>query len=121
MEYQLIYLKKHKIFNKQTIIADNKPMSRNWNISNQIKSSKTNTDIKKGDETIFDNYRPISILLSISNVFERIILNQIHHYCHINDLYFTANMILEKNTTELETVLSLEPEGFREEIRYYDD
>ncbi len=29
--------------------------------------------LKRGDETIFDNYRPISLLQSISKVFERMI------------------------------------------------
>ena len=56
--------------------------------------------LKRGDETIFDNYRPISILPSISKVFERIIVNQIHNYFHVNDLYFAANMVLEKNTPQ---------------------
>ena len=46
--------------------------------------------LKRGDETIFDNYRPISTLPSISKVFERIFFNQIHNYFHVNDLYFCS-------------------------------
>ena len=41
----------------------------------KLKIAKVIPILKKGDELIFDNYRPISILPSISKVFERIIFN----------------------------------------------
>ena len=82
-------------------------MSRNWNIYIQIKNSKSNTDIKKGDELIFDNYRPISILPSISKVFERIIFNQIHSYFHVNDLYFCSQCGFRKELSTELAVLEL--------------
>lgn len=43
---------------------------------------------KKDAKDIFDNYRPISILPSISKIFERVIFNQIHEYFHKNKLYY---------------------------------
>ena len=77
-------------------------MSRNWNISIQIKNSKVIPILKRGNETIFDNYRPISILPSISKVFERIIFNQIHYYFHVNNLYFCSQYGFRKeHSTEL--------------------
>ena len=56
----------------------------------KLKIAKVIPILKKGDELIFDNYRPISILPSISKVFERIIFNQIHSYFHVYDLYFCS-------------------------------
>ena len=52
----------------------------------KLKIAKAIPILQKGDELIFDNYRQISILPSILNVFERIIFNQIHSYFHVNDL-----------------------------------
>ena len=58
--------------------------------------------LKRGDETIFDNYRQISILPSISKVFERIIFNRIHNYFHVNDLYSCSQYGFRKeHSTEL--------------------
>ena len=43
---------------------------------------------KKDAKDTFDNYRPISILPSVSKIFERVIFNQIHAYFHKNNLYY---------------------------------
>ena len=43
---------------------------------------------KKDDKDIFDNYRPISLLSSISKIFERVMFNQINDYFNINKLYY---------------------------------
>ena len=68
----------------------------------KLKIAKVIPILKKGDELIFDSYRPISILPSISKVFERIIFNQIHSYFHVNDLYFCSQCGFRKeHSTEL--------------------
>ena len=68
----------------------------------KLKIAKVIPILKRGDETIFDNYRPISILPSISKVFERIIFNQIHNYFHVNILYFCSQYSFRKeHSTEL--------------------
>ena len=43
------------------------------------------------------NYRPVSILLAISKVFEKIMVPQIYEYFTINNLFPKANMVLDKN------------------------
>ena len=43
---------------------------------------------KKGDNALFDNYRPIYILLSISKISERIIFNQINDHFTSQNLYY---------------------------------
>ena len=68
----------------------------------KLKIAKVTPILKRGDETMFDNYRPISILPSISKVIERIIFNQIHNFFHVNDLYFCIQYGFRKeNSTEL--------------------
>ena len=37
-------------------------------------------------ETMFNNYRPISILATLSKVFEKVIFNQVHEHFHVNKL-----------------------------------
>ena len=43
---------------------------------------------KKGDSTLIENYRPISLLTSISKIFERVIFNQMNDYFTLNNLFY---------------------------------
>ena len=45
---------------------------------------------KKCDPHIFDNYRPISPLSSISKTFEKVVFNQVYAYFTNNDLFYTS-------------------------------
>ena len=45
---------------------------------------------KKDNDDVFDNYRPISILPSVSKIFERILHNQIFEFFTANELFFTS-------------------------------
>ena len=44
-----------------------------------LKVAKVITLFKKGKREILDNHRPISLLHSLSKIFERVIFNQILH------------------------------------------
>ena len=42
---------------------------------------------KKGEPTLIENYRPISLLPAISKIFERVIFNQMNAYFTLNNLF----------------------------------
>ena len=64
-----------------------------------LKIAKVISLYKKGDKPLLDNYRPISILPSISKIVERVMFNQIHVYFSSHNLYYNGKyIVLEKNT-----------------------
>ena len=57
---------------------------------------------KKDDNTILDNYRPISILPALSKVFERVMFNQVHGFFKLHNLYYDSQYgFREQHSTEL--------------------
>ena len=46
----------------------------------KLKIAKVIPIFKKGDEELFSNYRPISILPAISNIIEKVIYQQIYSF-----------------------------------------
>ena len=59
-------------------------------IPEQWKVAKVIPIHKKGSKTMIENYRPISNLCSLSKVFEKLILKQIHYLEKTNKLDFTG-------------------------------
>ena len=53
---------------------------------------------KKGDRTLLDNSRPISILPSISKIFERVMFNQIDVYFSSHSLYYNGQYGFREKT-----------------------
>ena len=71
----------------------------------EMKLSKAKPLYKKGDPTLLNNYRPISLLPSISKVFERVMINQIYNYFCTNSLLTPSQHGFRKNhSTELAAV-----------------
>ena len=54
---------------------------------NKLKLAKVVPLFKKGDDKIVDNYRPLSLLPSISKLFEKIVFNQLFEYFTRNNLF----------------------------------
>ena len=61
-------------------------MAVDWNISWKTENSKDFNIIFK--EWLVDNYRPISLLLAISKVFEKVIFTQLYTYFTWNNLFY---------------------------------
>ena len=71
----------------------------------KLKIAKVIPLFKKGDESLIENYRPISLLSSISKVFERIVFNQLYKYLDDNNLLFDSQYGFRKHhSTELAAV-----------------
>ena len=52
----------------------------------QVKLAKVKPLYKKGDKYCFNNYRPISLLPTISKIFERVMYKQLYQYFNENKL-----------------------------------
>ena len=67
-----------------------------------LKVARVKALFKKGDRCDLNNYRPISILPSLSKVFEKAMLKQMSEYFTHNDLFFNGQYgFREKHSTEL--------------------
>ena len=72
---------------------------------NKLKIAKVIALFKKGDKSIIENYRPISILPSISKVFGKIIFNQLYDHFQKHNLFFNGQYGFRRNhSTELATL-----------------
>ena len=56
----------------------------------KLKIAKINPIYKKEDETLFTNYRPISLLPAISKVFEKVIFQQVFTFFQDKNLFYCA-------------------------------
>ena len=56
----------------------------------KLKIAKVVPLYKKGDNTLFSNYRPISILPSLSKIFEKIVYSQLYAYFEGNKLLYSS-------------------------------
>ena len=67
----------------------------------ELKIAKVSPIFKKDDPTLFKNYRPISLLSTISKIIETIILTQLSSYFNENKLIFdNQHGFRQKHSTE---------------------
>lgn len=72
---------------------------------NSLKIAKVVPLHKKNENYLFDNYRPVSILSSISKVIEKIMHNQIYNYLKESNLLYTSQYGFRSfHSTELATL-----------------
>ena len=63
------------------------PIIHTGEFPDQLKLSRVKPLFKKGDQCCFSNYRPISLLPSISKIFEHVIADQLTNYLTSNHLF----------------------------------
>ena len=56
----------------------------------KLKIAKVLPFLKKDDVTLMDNYRPISLLTSISKLFEKVVFDQLYDYFQNNHLFYSS-------------------------------
>ena len=67
----------------------------------KLKIAKVLPLFKKDDYTIMDHYRPISLLTSISKLFEKVVFTQLYDYFRNNDLFYDSQYgFLKDHSTE---------------------
>ena len=54
-----------------------------------LEDCKSNTIVQENPD-ILDNYRPISLLSSISKTFEKVVFNQVYEYFTNNELFHNS-------------------------------
>ena len=68
----------------------------------KLKIAKVFPSFKKDDATLMDNYRPISLLTSISKLFEKVVFTQLYGYFHENNIFYSGQYGFRKlHSTEL--------------------
>ena len=72
---------------------------------NALKIAKVRPLYKKGEQSSLNNYRPISLLPTISKIFERVLYNQIYKYFNDNNLISEQQYgFRSQHSTELATI-----------------
>ena len=71
----------------------------------KLKIAKVIPLLKKDDTLVMDNYRPISLLPSISKLFEKVVSNQVSEYFKNNKLFHDGQYgFMDHHSTELANI-----------------
>ena len=81
---KIVKLLKNEISKQLTVLINQ--MLKTGIFPDSFKTSKIVPLFKKGDNELLTNYRPISLLPTISKVFERVIYDQLYWYFNNNNL-----------------------------------
>ena len=65
----------------------------------RLKIAKVIPIYKKDDESLFTNYRPISLLPAISKIFEKVNFNQLYDYFQTFKLFYSGQYGFRKGHT----------------------
>ena len=72
-----------------------------------LKIAKITPIFKKDDPTVLSNYRPISLLNSISKIFEKVIFQQIHTHFKSKNLYYVSQYGFREQHSTQQAALEL--------------
>ena len=92
---KIVKLLKNEISKPLTVIINQ--MLKTGIFPDSFKTSKIVPLFKKGDHGLLTNYRPISLLPTISKVFERVIYDQMYLYFNNNNLLADEQFGFRKN------------------------
>ena len=92
---KIVKLLKNKISKPLTVITNQ--MLKTVIFPDSFKSSKIVPLFKRGDHGLQTNYRPISLLPTISEIFERVIYDQMYLYFNNNNLLADEQFGFHKN------------------------
>ena len=71
----------------------------------KLKVAKVIPLYKKGDNHLFDNYRPISLLSTVSKIFEKTVFTQVYNYFCTHKLFYESQYGFRKcHSTELAAI-----------------
>ena len=91
-----------------------KPLSHLFSLSvttgvfpSKLKTSRTIPIFKAGDRASCDNYRPISLLSSISKILEKIIANQLMNHLDTNNLLYVNQFGFLRNCSTIHSLTKL--------------
>lgn len=97
---KLVKLIKHEV-SKPVMLIINQSFQTGV-FPDKLKLAKVIPIHKKNDKTILDNYRPVSILPSLSKIFEKIMYNQLYNHFLSNKLFFNSQYgFRSQHSTEL--------------------
>jgi hypothetical protein len=74
---------------------------------NPLKIAKVKPLYKKGDRQLCNNYRPISLLPSISKILEKVMLLQLDRHFSTNNIYYSSQYGFQKNKSTEHALLEL--------------
>ena len=69
------------------------------------KIAKVKSDFKKGSKTDPSNYGPISLLHLLSEVFQRVVLDQTEEFLSLNKVVYDYQLVLGKTTQQIHVCL----------------
>ena len=96
MSNNLLKLIKNEICESVTLIINQSLTTGIF--PNKLKIAKVIPLFKKGDIYTFKNYRPISLLPSISKIFERTMYDQIYNYFQNRELFYNSQYGFRKKS-----------------------
>jgi Reverse transcriptase (RNA-dependent DNA polymerase) len=80
---------------------------KNYVFHSKLKTSRTVPIFKTGDKLLCDNYRPISLLSSISKILEKAVANRLVNHLKYNKLLYPNQFGFQEGTSTIHHLLKM--------------